>query len=329
MKKTLLASAILAGLVSVSAQAATVYDQDGITLKISGDVDATVYSDDSVDGSLGNANYASINLFGTTKVSDSVTAYAEFEIDTGGNSVSFTDTDTDVTSGTNISNTTTSKSSEFSLDELVVGLDTTYGDFSFGGVDSALGQVSDFTDIGNELGGIQEVLEGGGASGFAYANTFAGISLNAEFIASEDKDADSMGISAVYSLEGLSLGLGYVAVDEENQLLVAAGYAVANLYVGVSYGIGEVLSYGDSTYGQLSDLTTLEFSAAYQVTGDVSVVALLGQAEVEDADVKDYYALEVGYSLADNVLTTVGYSADNLDNADPDNSIYAQISYDF
>jgi len=164
MKKTLLTSAILAGLFSATAQAATVYDADGSTLAVSGDIDVTAYFDDSVDGTAKDASYASINIFGTTAVSDTTTAYAEFEIDTDGDGETF------------------------AIDELVVGLDSAYGDFSFGGVDSALGQVSDFTDIGNEFGGNQEVVEGEGATGFAYANTFNGLTVNLEYIASSDKE---------------------------------------------------------------------------------------------------------------------------------------------
>jgi predicted porin len=308
MKKTLLATAILAGLVSVSAQAATVYDQDGQTLKISGDIDALVYSNDSTAGTLDEDNYASINIKGFTKVSDTVTAYAEFEIDTDGYDTEISGTDTET--------------SAFAIDELVVGLDTAYGDFSFAGVSSALGQISDFTDVGNEFGGNLEEISGGGASGFAYANTFGGLTLNAEYIASSDEDADSVGVSAVYSIDGLSLGLGYVTLDESNELALGLSYSIDALYVGLGYAMGE----SDAT----TDFTIIELAVTYGVTDDVTLMAFYGIGEEEvgstTTDSLDYYAVEASYSFASNVSANVGYKVDNLDE---DNTLYTSIQYDF
>ncbi|TEW52142.1 porin [Psychromonas algicola] len=307
MKKTLLASAILASLVSVSAQAATVYDADGQTLKISGDIDVTAYFDDQGDGttSSDSSTYGSINIFGTTAVSDTTTAYAEFEIDTDGYE----------------SNSATEATGQFAIDELVVGLDTAYGDFSFGGVSSALGQVTDFTDVGNEFGGSLETLGGSGATGFAYANTFGGVSVNAEYIASSDEDADSIGVSAVYSLDfGLDIGAGYVVVDEDSEIQFGLGYSVDALYVGFGYEAGEE--------GGV-DFTTMELAVTYGVSDDLTLMAFYGMGDTDDADTLDYYALEASYSLASNVTASAGFTADNLDTATVDNQLYTQISYDF
>ena len=327
MKKTLLASAILASLVSVSAQAATVYDADGSTLKISGDVDVTAYSDDSVDGTIGNASYASINLFGTTTISDSVTAYAEFEIDTGSYSTAESKFGADVDGDGEDDSV---KTSEFAIDELLVGFDTAYGDFSFGDTSSALGQISDFTDVGNNFAGSQEVIEGEGETGFAYANTFDALTVNAEFKASSEDEEDSIGISAVYSLNGLSVGLGFVTVDEADELAFGLGYSMDALYVGLGYAMGAI----DADI----DFTSIELAVTYGVTDDVTVMAFYGTGEVEfgslSADYLDYYALEVEYSIASNVSAYVGYKSNNLDeysdeSDDSDTSIYTQISYDF
>ena len=309
MKKTLLASAILASLVSVSAQAATVYDQDGQTLKISGDIDVTAVFDDTGDGttSSDSSTYGSINVFGTTAVSDTTTAYAEFEIDTS-----------DATND------------DFAVDELVVGLDTAYGDFSFGGVSSALGQISDFTDVGNEFGGAVEEISGGGETGFAYANTFAGVSVNAEYIASSEEDKDSIGVSAVYSLEGLSVGLGFVTVDEADELAFGLGYSIDALYVGLGYAMGAV----DAD----TDFNRIELAVTYGVTDDVTVMAFYGNGETEKgsttSDALDYYAVEATYSIASNLSASAGYAVNNLDaysdeSKDSDTTIYTSISYDF
>jgi len=322
MKKTLLASAILAGLVSVSAQAATVYDADGTTLKISGDVDVTTYFDDQEDGTLSpDSNvYGSINIFATNQVSDSVTAYAEFEIDTGSYFTAESKFDADVN---NDGEDDSVKTSEFAIDELVVGLDTAYGDFSFGGVSTAVGYISDFTDVGNEFAGNLETIGGEGEVGFAYSNTFSGLSINADYIASSAEDADSIGVSAVYSVAGLTLGAGYVTLDEDDEVAFGIGYAIDALYVGLGYETGE--TGGD-------DFTRMELAVTYGVTDELTVFAFYGIGEKDDVDNLDYYALEASYALGSNTTVSAGYKADNLDAAETDGNdsqLYTQISYDF
>ena len=299
MKKTLLASAILAGLVSATAQAATVYEQDGTSLDVIGGAEVVAVSKDSIDGTLGHDNFGYIGLSGSSKVSDTVTAYADFVIETD-----------DVDAGT------------FAVDDLIVGFDTAYGDFSFGGTDSALGQVSDISDIGAYHGGIQEFVEGKGATGFGYANTFAGLTVNAEFIASSAEDADSIGLSAVYSLDfGLDLGAGYVVLDDANELALALGYSIGDFYLGLGYADGE------DTTG--ADYTSIEVAAQYAVTDALTVTALLGQAETDDVDTTDYYVVDASYAINDSVVTYASFQADNLDGATDDSEIVVGVAYDF
>ena len=306
MKKTLLASAILAGLVSVSAQAATVYDQDGQTLKISGDIDVVALSSDSVDGTLASDSYASINAFASSKVSETVTAYAEFEIDT--------DADADLS---------VPGDSLFDIDELVVGFDTAYGDFSFGGTSSALGQISDMTDVAAATGGNQEVVSGGGSTGFAYANTFSGVSLNLEYIASDQKNEDSMGASALYSSDfGLDLGAGFVSVDEDNEIALGLGYSMDALYVGLGYAVGEQSG---------ADITYMEVVAQYAATDSLTVGLQMGSGESEIGGVTteevDFYAVDATYALNSSVSTYASYKVANIDT--DEDVIEIGLNYDY
>jgi len=298
MKKTLLASAILASLASVSAQAATVYDQDGTTVEVLGGAEVVAVSADSVDGTFGHDNYGYLGLTGTSAISDTATAYASFVIETD-----------DVDAST------------FAIDDLIIGFDTSNGDFSFGGTDGAIEQVTDMTDIGAYHGGIQEVVSGDGDTGFLYSNTFSGVTVNAEFIASDVKDEDSVGVSALYSADfGLDLGLGYVAVDENSEIAFAVGYTVSDLYLAVGYA---VVDYDGDEY------TSLELAAQYQVTDAVVVSALLGQAEFEDTDVVDYFAIDASYAINGSASTYVSFKSDNIDGVQDDTEIVAGLVYDF
>jgi len=305
MKKTLLASAILAGLVSVSAQAATIYDQEGTTVEVSGSAEVAAFFNTS--GSAVSDSSGSIGISGESKVSDSVTAYAEFSIES--------DADSAVTT-----------------DDLLVGFDTAYGDFSMGATDAALDQITDFTDIGDEFGGIQGIAGGDGDTGFFYTNSFGGVVVNAEYIASDVQDADSMGVSVAYYTEsGLGFGLGYVTVedatDDADEIAVGVGYTAGDLYVGLGYAI---VSQGDE------DITSIELAAKYQATSDLSVAVLTGQAELDDgtttSDEEGYFAVELGYSVNDSVYTYVGYQTSTLDESDAnynDDQIKASVEYSF
>ena len=319
MKKTLLASAILASLVSVSSQAATIYDQEGTTVAVSGSAEVAINSNDSVDGTAESASSGSIGIEGTSKISDDVTAYASFGVaaDVG------------------------AKAED---DDILIGFKPSFGDISLGATDAALDQVTDFTDIGDEFGGIQGIVSGGGDTGLFYTNTFSGLTLNAEYIASDTKDEDSMGVSAVYSLGDLNLGLGYVAVDDANEIALAVGYTAGDLTLGLGYAMGEVTEYDidndgtADTFTESVDYTSLEIAAKYQVTEALSLAVLAGQTELEDsdgntADVAGYYAIEAGYAVNDAVYAYVAYQASTLDEDDDsyysDDQIKASIEYSF
>jgi predicted porin len=191
MKKTLLATAILTSFVSAAAGAATVYDQDGTSLKVGGRAEVRGLFSDSVDGTMQDKSRARINFKGKTQISEDLAGFGvmEYEIKSG--------------------------ASEVSNRYLYAGLSTVAGDFSYGRQDTANVQVSDMTDIASEHSGIQQYI--GSASDkedntFAYADNFLdkALSVQANFIASEAEDQDAFGVSALYSLDfGLDLAASY------------------------------------------------------------------------------------------------------------------------
>ena len=82
MKKTLLATAILTGLVSATAGAATVYDKDGTTLKVGGRAEVRGLFSDSVEGTMKDKSRARIKFKGKTQITEDLAGFGvmEYEI---------------------------------------------------------------------------------------------------------------------------------------------------------------------------------------------------------------------------------------------------------
>lgn len=315
MKKTLLATAILAGLVSATAQSATVYDEDGTTLKIGGraEVRADFLGDDfeKIDGSIQDKSRARINFGGKTKITETLSGFGfmEYEI-----------------------KPSTKDGSDLDNRYLFAGLSTQVGDFSYGKQDAANVQISDITDIATYHSGIQQVI--GAAkdkreNNFLYSNTFANaLTVQADYIASSDDDEDSYGLSALYvSNFGLDLGVSYSdAQDDSNQTTFAAAYTINDLYVAVSYAVGDV----DAD----TDFTSLEAAIQYKFTKKFRMIGIIGQQEEEvsgsDTDTEDFYAIEAQYRFNKSIRTYVSYAYNDLDDADKtEDSLVAGIRYNF
>ncbi len=222
MKKTLLATAILTGLVSATAGAATVYDKDGTSLKVGGRAEVRGLFSDSVDGTMEDKSRARINFKGQTQITEDLTGFGvmEYEIKSG--------------------------ASEVSNRYLYAGLSTAAGDFSYGRQDTANVQVSDLTDIASEHSGIQQYIDSASDkenNTFLYAGEFAGLLVQANFIASEEEDQDAFGISTLYSTDaGVDLGVAYSDQDEENQASFGVAYTLNDLYLAATYAMGDVIN---------------------------------------------------------------------------------------
>ncbi|MFA0707712.1 porin, partial [Vibrio sp. 10N.222.48.A3] len=196
MKKAVLASAVVAALVSGSSLAATVYSSDGTELKIGGRAefrgDFIGSGGAEVEGSMKDKTRFRLNLGGKTELTDTATAFGfyEAEQDTG--------------------------SDKFENRYMYAGVDFDGQAVSVGRQDMASVIVSDFTDI-TEFSGVQQAF--GAASDkedgvFAYRGGFDALQLEATYQTNSKKDSDGYGISGVYSLPmGLDLGLAYSGED--------------------------------------------------------------------------------------------------------------------
>ena len=289
MKKTLLATAILTGLVSATAGAATVYDKDGTTLKVGGRAEVRGLISDSVDGTMKDKSRARINFKGQTQITEDLTGFGvmEYEIKSG--------------------------ASEVSNRYLYAGLRTAAGDFSYGRQDTAGVQVSDMTDIASTHSGIQQYIDSASDkenNTFLYAGEFAGLSVQANFIASDEEDQDAYGISALYSTDaGVDFAAAYSDQDEENQASFGVAYALDDLYLAATYAMGEVAAD--------DEFTSLEIAAQYKVTKELRMIGIYGMAEEDVAgDTEDFFAVEGQYRFNKSLRTFASYKLDNLDGAD-------------
>ena len=311
MKKTLLAAAILSSLVSATSHAATVYDKDGTSLKIGGRAevrgDFLSAGGEELEGTVYDMSRARINFKGKTKISDGLTGFAKMEYE--------------IKPGDNVKNR-----------YLFAGLATNFGDFSYGRQDTANVLISDMTDIASVHSGIQQYI--GEASDkenntFLYSGTFAeSLTVQANYIANgEEDDADplttvddSFAVSALYGFDfGLDLGASYTSGEEDNQATLGAAYTLNDLYVGVTYAMGED--------GVDNEFTSLEAALQYKITKEFRMIGMVGIASDDTADTEDFYAVEAQYRFNKSIRTFVSYAMNNLD--DGEDSLVAGLRYNF
>lgn len=305
MKKAVLASAVVAALVSGSSLAATVYSSDGTELKIGGRAefrgDFIGSGGAEVEGTMEDKTRFRLNLGGKTELTDTVTAFGFYEAEQS------------------------TGDSEFDNRYMYAGVDFDGQAVSVGRQDMASVIVSDFTDI-TEFSGVQQVIDAASDkedSVFAYRGGFDALQLEATYQANSEKDTDGYGISGVYSLPiGLDLGLAYSGQDlgagkgSANQILAGLAYSLDNLYLAATYSTGDL---NDKAVGPIAEsFTAMEFAAQYKITKQVSAAAVYTYQENEaangsTADSVDGIELVGYYKLNSNFRTYLSYYINSLD----------------
>lgn len=301
MKKTLLATAILAGLVSATAQAATVYDQDGTTLKVGGRAEVRGVFSSDVEGTMEDKSRARINFGGETQISESLTGFGfmEYELKSDG--------------------------SDLKNRYLFAGFGTQIGDFSYGKQNTANVQVSDMTDIASNHSGQQQYISSASdkqSNTFSYSGVFLeSLTVQANYIAQDEDDKDAYGISAVYGFDfGLDLGASYSGQDEMNQATLGAAYTWNDLYIAATYAMGAV--------EEDNDFTSLEAAIQYKATEELRLIGIVGMAEQDiEGDTEEFFALEAQYRFNKSIRTFASYKLNNLDDAEDE--LMLGLRYDF
>ena len=305
MKKAVLASAVVAALVSGSSLAATVYSSDGTELKIGGRAefrgDFIGSGGAEVEGSMEDKTRFRLNLKGETQLTDTATAFGFYEAEQG------------------------SGDSTFKNRYMYAGVDFDGQAISFGRQDMASVIVSDFTDI-SEFSGVQQVIDSASDKEdgvFAYRGGFDALQLEATYKTNKEKDSDGYGISGVYSLPiGLDLGLTYAAEDlgagagSANQILAGVAYSLDNLYLAATYSTGDLDDKATGTDEE--SFTAMEFAAQYKFTKQISAAAVYTYQENELAngtkvDATDGIELAGYYKFNSNFRTYLSYYLNGLD----------------
>lgn len=298
MKKTLLATAILSGLVSATAGAATIYDADGSKLSIGGRAEVRGQFGDN-EGTMTDKSRTRINMSGETKISETLTGFAFTEYE-------FTSIDSNIKSR-----------------YLYAGLATQYGDFSYGQQDTANTQISDMTDIGSYYLGNQGQIDAAYSkqnNTFLYSASFDALTVQADYQALNDEDIDTgFGLSAIYALDfGLDLGASYSSdAEDAYQATIAAAYTLDKLYVAASYATGDL--------DESSDFDAIEIAVAYQLNDQVGLLAQYGNVEAGGTDTVDAVVLEANYKFNGNLSSFVAYEFNEVS----DDSATAGLKYAF
>ena len=309
MKKAVLASAVVAALVSGSSLAATVYSSDGTELKIGGRAefrgDFIGSGGAEIDGSMKNKSRVRLNVGGNTEINDSLSGFGFYEAEQGVNSSADND-----------------ETDNFKQRYMYAGFEGDFGAVSVGRQDTAAAQISEMSDVTIFSGDQKAFINAGDEqvnNTFVYAYDADALSLKGSLIAGEDKDTNGYGVSGIYTLPmGLGFGLGYSGNDNgagngsATAVIAGINYKMDALYLGATY-----------TMGDLDDKANTEFSgvevaAKYKLTSQFELAALY-QKQEEDAsqnvtvDTADFFELTGTYKFNKSIRTYIAYQLNNLD----------------
>ena len=332
MKKAVLASAVVAALVSGSSLAATVYSSDGTELKIGGRAefrgDFIGSGGKEIDGTMKNKSRVRLNVGGTTEITSDLSGFSFYEAEQGVNSSADND-----------------ETDNFKQRYMYAGLQGNFGAVSVGRQDTAAAQISEMSDVTIYSGDQKAFINAGDEqinNTFVYAYDADALSLKASLIAGEDKDADGYGISGIYTLPmGLGLGLGYSGNDNgagngsATAVIAGINYKMDALYLGATY-----------TMGDLDDKANTEFSgvevaAKYKLTSQFELAALYQKQEKDltqnvTVDRADFFELTGTYKFKKSIRTYVAYQLNNLDDVkvagletQSEDSLRLGLRYDF
>ncbi|KAB2824601.1 porin [Aliivibrio finisterrensis] len=312
MKKLLLSTAIVSSFLSTPLLAATVYDQDDTQLKVGGRAEARANISDNnetaAESSFEDKSRARINLKGKTKINDSLGAFGTYEVEIG-----------------------SGKGNTVNTRYLFAGLSTSIGNFSYGQQDSAQVMLTNYTDILATFGGDAADLTTGNKdkreNNFLYSGEFDALTIQANYIASNEKKNDSFGISGMYALPmGLDFGLGYTSGEQSPNGVTKVDADQVNF--AVRYTLDAFMVSGLFVTGEIDkvDASGYEFAAAYKVDKFLFQGVYNYQKEDSKDTVKDF-AIEAIYKLNKSFRTYVGYKFEQIDNLD--DQLQFGLRYDF
>jgi predicted porin len=208
------------------------------------------------------------------------------------------------------------------------GLGTNFGEFSYGKQDSSQVMLTDITDTMATFGAdAADAVDGNKdkrENNFLYSGEFDALTVQANYIAANEKDADSFGLAAMYNLGAFDLGAGYVSQKngnfDDDQINLVAQFSMDAFTVGGLYTMASVAD---------EDYTGYELSAIFKATKQLSLIGVYNYGEFDKAadEEANNFAIEAVYKFNGHIRTYAGYKFEQLDNKD--DQLQAGIRYDF
>lgn len=306
MKKTLLATAI--ALVSVSANAATVYDQDGFTYDLKGDLQVQLRQKAGTDQEM-DMEFDDLEIKNgvSYELSDTMSAFGQ--LDFGLKSMA-NDNDgqaklEEAFVGLKLDNTAVSfgkqatASDGFGIDKSKEGAGISGDRFSNTSGDDVIRVESELQNV-SLVGAYEMEAKGSEKENDSHvdlmiATEFSGIELGAAFqqytAADDGDDTDTFGVSAAYSFGLVEVAADYsvkssddeTSADNSSQYNLAAGIAASST-TGVNLGVTGVM-YDDETGAE--DITGYYANVTYTFpkASNVSAFAEVANSDEDDSDI--------------------------------------------
>ena len=263
-----------------------------VTFRLSGETDNGLSFGGKID--LDDANEMAQRGQDTADVSAGETEEADFTVFISGGFGTLTIGDTDgamdwaLTEGGNIGNPGSIADDETSYsgyagsyldgsgDDTVLRYDYSFGDYAFG---VSAEQTATGDEVGYALG---------------FKGSFASLSFGVGYQeAADGSDRNLAGVSAVYSINGFSIGAMYATGDD------GADGDLERLQVGAGYSVNAISLH--LNYAELTDGATEEegfgFAAAYELGDGISAHFGYGSGEEGNADSEDTYSLGLAMSF--------------------------------
>lgn len=316
MKKTILAVSITA-LFATSAQAATVYDADGVSADVYGRMEFNITDNNADSDTVDGVGSARMGFKGKSAINTNVSAIAKGEWQIAAEN---------------------GDSSKFEARHLYAGFETAdYGTIIFGQTDTAFYKAVEATDLYESFGyGAFGNVEDGRQEGqIIYSGQFSGVYVGASYqFQNEDfKTADdvlapldsSYALTLGYSLADLAGYAGYHvqefanAEDKKNYALSVA-YTLNDLYLAAAYA--------GSEQDNVADYQGYDLFASYAIdAAKVYGGYTFQENTTANEDTFDAITLGTGYAFNANMYTWVEYQADMLD--ENDDQWVAGVRYSF
>lgn len=323
MKKTLVALSVL--MAASSAHAIELYSNDTSSVNLKGEIDAYVIGGEvDPDGAAEKTEAdPSVDMWGYIqfdyehKLSDSVSAFGSFEIESDGNDAVF--------------------------DDVVAGINSPYGKFSIGETGDAL-DATEKDDITNEgfYGQPGSALESKG-KGIRYQKSFGGFDLSLDAQTTTESEGNEYGISGNYNLGDFEIGAAYVeGQDDDHIAAIGASAQLGDLYLATRYSDYEGradFEFSGNTEDTIAlpehEGSVIGAAVAYQIDktrlyGTYHFIEADKDMEGNDSDAEmNAFTVGIDYAVISDLLLFAEYQYAEIDDStiDGDGSVYLVGAY--